>query len=324
MNIFRSKPFVFSCALIAATAMLGGCSGGDESMDESIIDNESEALDEFSMDGKGIKVVRLNFDVGGDAGEQFPKSIPNLGASDVKASVVERIPDGGTGALIGKPPGKNGRSIDLPKFNGEETGPRAVVKVVDNNPDNGDALSPGKDDFVFGADFNLDELNSDPKDSDDNGNNVIQRGLHGSGHQYKIQVDKVSEVWKPSCTLSQCDGKDCEDPCKVKQEQDDAVCVTANDSIKDSRWYRVTCIRKGTTLKLVVRPYVNRVLQDPISTGEEKNIPDIDLTWPAPGPGKLGVPMSIGGKLKADGEIVDKSSDQFNGFIDNAFLTIFR
>lgn len=305
---------MFLCAMIAATAMLGGCSAGDEFIDEPTIDDESEALDEFSMDGTPTQVVRLKFNIDGVVGQPFPKqdNIPNSvpsdvsDVSDVKASVVKN--DSGE-VLIGKPPGKNGRSIDLPDY----TKGAAVIKVVDTK---GDALSPGLADFSFGADFNLNKLNSGPLD--DNGNNLIQRGLHNSGHQYKIQVDKgEDEKWRPSCTLE----KGTVEQCKNEQGDPAPCSVAADKPVEHSRWYRVTCMRQGTTLRLVVRPYnPEGQLQDPISTTERKNMPKFDLTWPV---SESNLPMSIGGKLNADGKIV-KSNDQFNGFIDNAFLTIFR
>jgi len=56
----------------------------------------------------------------------------------------------------------------------------------------------------------------------------------------------------------------------------------------------------------------------PAVTNTKTAIPAIDLTWPTTLPI---VPMSIGGKLNPNSTISGQS-DQFNGLIDNATLTV--
>lgn len=141
-------------ALIASAVMLGGCLG-----DESITDEESGVLAEdlAAEMAAAVDVVWITFDVG-VIGQPIPASIPSAGAEpDIEASMV--LKNGGQ-ALVASGRVGNGRAIDLPTHDGASTGPRAVVKVIDNDVTDGDALSPGTATFTFGADFNLDATSS--------------------------------------------------------------------------------------------------------------------------------------------------------------------
>lgn len=249
-----------------------------------------------------VEVLRINFDVG-IVGQPVP-AIPNLGADpDLAVSVITQ--NGGQ-ILVTNGRTGNGRAIDLPSHDGLSTGPRAVVKVVDTDITDGDALSPGLATFTFGADFKLDATHSSTEF--DNGNNLIQRGLAGSSDQYKIQVDTTASGTKPSCGISQ----------KISDTETLSASVTSSVVIDPSAWYRVRCTRQDTTLKIVVTRFNDDGTPQPAVTNTKTAIPAIDLTWPTTLPI---VPMSIGGKLNPNSTI-SGPSDQFNGLIDNATLTV--
>lgn len=249
-----------------------------------------------------VEVVRLNFDVG-TIGQPVP-AIPNLGAEpDIAVAVVSKnsgqivVTSGRTG---------NGRAIDLPDHDGASTGQRAVVMVVDSDHSDGDALSPGLQTFTFGADFKLDATSTSTQYDD--GNNLIQRGLAGSSHQYKIQVDNTTAGPRPSCALAQ----------KLSETETLSAMVTSTVVIVPGAWHRVRCTRQDTTLKIVVTPYNADGTPQAAVTTSKTNIPAIDLTWPLTAPV---APMSIGGKLNPAGTI-SSQSDQFNGAVDNAVLIV--
>jgi hypothetical protein len=250
-----------------------------------------------------IEVVRINFDVG-TVGQPAPATIPSIGAEpDIAVSVVTR--NGGV-VLIGTGRAGNGRAVDLPAHDGASTGARGVIKVIDSDLADGDALSPGLATFTFGADFKLDAVNAST--SYDNGNNLIQRGLAGSGHQYKLQVDNTGAGPKASCGLEQ----------KVSDTETRTAFVTSTVIVDPTLWYRVRCTRQDTTLTVVVTPYNPDGTAEPAVTTAKTAIPAIDLTWPVT---TSTTPMSIGGKLNATGAIAGQS-DQFNGLIDNAVLIV--
>lgn len=250
-----------------------------------------------------VEVVRINFDVG-TIGQPAPATIPNVGVEpDIAISVVTK--NGGVVTIASGRTG-NGRAIDTPTHDGASTGARGVIKVIDSDLADGDALSPGLATFSFGADFKLDAVNSST--SYDNGNNLIQRGLAGSGHQYKLQVDNSTAGPKASCGLEQ----------KVSDTETRTAFVTSTVIIDPALWYRVRCTRQDTTLKVVVTPYNPDGTAQAAVTTSKSAIPAIDLTWPVTTPT---IPMSIGGKLNATGAIANQS-DQFNGLIDNAVLIV--
>ncbi len=249
-----------------------------------------------------VEVVRLNFDVG-TVGQPVP-AIPNLGSEpDIQVSVISK-----NGGVIYVATGRvnNGRAIDMPAHDGASTGPRAVVKLIDADLTDGDALGPGLATFTFGADFNLDAVNASTEY--DNGNNLIQRGLAGSSDQYKLQVDNTGSGPKPSCSITQI----------VSATETRSASVTSSVVVTTGQWYRARCTRQGTNLKLVVTPFNADGTPQTAVTTTTANIQAIDLTWPTTTPVP---PMSIGGKLNAN-STVSGPSDQFNGLIDNAILTV--
>jgi hypothetical protein len=178
-----------------------------------------------------------------------------------------------------------GHAVRFPRYTGAAVAPAAVL-VAD---DPGGALDPGDDDFTFGASFQLDEESSGSKA--DNGDNLVQRGTFDSPAQIKIQLDKGV----PSCRVLGPDGE---------------VFVQADGPVDPGPWYTVTCERRSDEVILQVEA-------DGGASG--------DGTWRKSGPtGAVSfedLPLTIGGKTAPDGTPV-ASADQFNGAVDDVFLTI--
>ncbi len=113
---------------------------------------------------------------------------------------------------------------------------RRVLVLVINSVGATDLLNPEAKNFSFGADLRLNEVSSGK--GDDNGDNVLQRGLFSDANQYKLQVDKRV----PSCT--------------VKSGR--AQLFVKFDKGLDEGWFRVRCAYEAGSLTLSV----SRILTD--------------------------------------------------------------
>lgn len=230
--------------------------------------------------------VRLRLDDAPPAGGAYA-TFANTGSAAVTVDVATR----NAGTLV-EGPGQGGspRSVRFPDHDPATTSPRAVIRVVGNDP-GGDPLNPGTGTFSFGADVRIDALNAAPGTQDD-GNNVIQRGLFGSS-QYKIQVDGA----RASCRIGGADG---------------AVLVHNDVTIEPDVWYRLLCTREGDEVTIAVTSWN--------AAGEATTVSKTavgatgDLTPAVPT-----VPLSVGGKLNDNGTVTG-ATDLFNGWIDNPRL----
>jgi len=241
--------------------------------------------------------VWLGFDDG--AVGQSLATVTNGGtvAAETRQSVVTL--NGGSLTVGGSVAGQ-GTSADFPAFSASSTGRRAIIKVT--NSGSTDRLAPGTARFEFGADVMIDATNaSGASGSTDNGNNVIQRGLYNDAAQFKIQVD----ARRPSCRIKGSSG---------------AVEVTSRTSLTpDTQWYRLTCLRTvgspNDTVTLTVTPIAaDGALGITVSDARSGRVGRAAYA--------IGVPLSVGGKLKSSGAVNTSASDQFNGRIDNAVLRI--
>lgn len=240
----------------------------------------------------GDHAVRLRFEDAPPAGQSAATFI-TTGNADVVIDVAFR----NSGIVTGGP-GQSGGAADraarFPTHDASPEAPRAVVRIVEDGP--GDALDPGTQRFSFGVDVNLDAVSSSNEPgSSDNGDNVFQRGLYNDASQYKLQVDGR----RPSCRVSGSAG---------------AVFVRSPVSLQAGQWYRMTCTRDGDTVTLAV---------------SDLNAGTVGTTTSTSGTGATGsmtpsssqVPLSVGGKLNADGSVAS-STDQFNGTVDTVRLLI--
>jgi hypothetical protein len=164
-----------------------------------------------------------------------------------------------------------------------------------------DVLAPGENPFTFGADVKLDTgVTADPLTNDD-GNNLVQRGLSG-GDQYKIQID--SDV-----------------TCMTRSAG--TIINEAHADITAGTWQRIRCTRTplvggGEQLDLVVSAPDGTVLD----TGTDSSGSRAVLDYPT---AKVGtpIPFSVGAKVGNKTPLaIEAACDQFNGRIDNVYLDI--
>lgn len=183
-------------------------------------------------------------------------------------------------------------AVRLPALASGWSAPRAVIRVR-HQAQSGDPLSPGSRGFQFGAMFKKDERSAGT--TTDNGDNLVQRGLASDPSQYKLEVDGGRLA------------------CRVKGDAG-AVTVRSSVPIYWHRWYSAVCARSGSTVTVTVTEHLadtNRVTRSSASGSIGT------LRWSKPK-----TPMSVGGKLAADGSIIRSATDQFNGIISDPFLDI--
>lgn len=236
-------------------------------------------------------LVRVNFNEQTAPDGEPVKDIDTTGSATVDVAVATA----GGGQLV-TAPARNGtgRAVETPEFDPASDGERAVVRIT--NAAGTDRLDPASKNFSFGADFVLDADSAKPGSNDD-GDNLLQRGLYGDEDQYKLQLDGR----RPSCRLKGNAGGTTA-----------AVQVTSTVEVDSTHWYRAECVRVGTRLDVVVKRLGGGSTVTTSTTG-----PAVLKVKMAAG----SIPVSIGGKLNANGT-VNPDSDQFNGRIDNAYVRI--
>lgn len=183
-------------------------------------------------------------------------------------------------------------AVRLPAPSSGWSAPRAVLRVK-HRAQSGDPLAPGTRDFSFGASFTMDQRSTGTRT--DNGDNLIQRGLASDPSQYKIEVDggRVS--------------------CRVEGESG-SVTVRSGVPIYWHRWYSAVCSRVGSTVTLRITEHLSG--GDRVTSSRASGSIG-SVRWP-----KTRTPLSVGGKLAADGSVIRSATDQFNGVISGPFLDI--
>jgi hypothetical protein len=116
------------------------------------------------------------------------------------------------------------------------------------------------------------------------GQNVVQKGYSKTSSQWKLQVDGMAG--RPSCVV-------------VDEHKPRIRIATSTVSVADGRWHALQCRRAGKTLTVYV---------DGVARGR--------TAVPAGLSVRNNRPLSIGGK----GAFRD--NDQFNGALDNVWVTI--
>ena len=211
-------------------------------------------------------------------------------ATAVAGRVSVRSLEARSAQIVQVPSGNGTSALRFPAYSPGPQAPRLVLII---NPIGAtDLLNPEANDFSFGADLRLDEMSSGK--GDDNGDNVLQRGLFSDDSQYKLQVDQRV----PSCTVKS--GK--------------AQLFVKFDKGLGEGWFRVRCAYEAGSLTLSV----SRILSDRFeklgSKSGSRSIGPVGFS--------ARTPATIGGKLGSNGELVLKQSDQFNGELDNVFVDI--
>jgi hypothetical protein len=183
----------------------------------------------------------------------------------------------------------------------------AAVAITPSTTGYGDQLAPGTGDLTFGADVVFPSLPADATTTD-NGNNVIQRGLAG-GDQYKIQVDSTGDkVFRAGCD--------------VQDQGRTATSVINPVPLAAGHWYRLRCsrTRAGDTDQLVLG-VTDLTTGSAASSAAAKGVVLSNLDYPSATPQKP-IPASIGAKVYNTGAISTAAADQFNGQIDNGWISI--
>lgn len=241
-------------------------------------------------------ILSYAFEPASGATSSSQPSLGNDGDGAVSTSVVTA--SGGTLTGVASRPGQ-GRAVRFPAFDPSADGARAVVKIV--NRTTTDVLAPGRRDFAWSAAFKVDAKSAEhTSTSHDNGDNLFQRGLYNDT-QFKLDVDNH----RPGCRLRGSTGGS------------GAVRVVAPVTVSASRWYRATCTRSGSKLTITLARFD--------SSGH------VDRSWSRTATSKVGfgrvtwrnihTPVTVGGKLTPSGTLT-RSSDQFNGVVDNPALRI--
>lgn len=236
------------------------------------------------------QLVLLDFDEGATAVGAILPSVSNGGVADLRADFVTT-----NGGRVHRVEGRDGGyAAQFPTFrDGEPSGALVVLRPTGED----DPLSPGEDDFSFGADVRLDETSFDDSDtSTDDGDNVLQRGFALDPVQLKLQVDRGIAS------------------CRVQGAEGDAL-VKADVTFEPGHWYRVRCDRNGEDLTILWESLDDPEAPDAFGTATVTT-PTGAVDFPAE------VPMSVGGKAAPDGSAVESSSDQFNGTLDNVWYDV--
>lgn len=211
----------------------------------------------------------------------------NDGTADIKIDEVSF-----TGAMLALDVDREGgQAVRFPSVGA----PPGVVTMVSRNVS--DVLNPELSDFTFGADVRLDRkvtaMERRGLAGEDDGNNVLQRGVYFDPAQYKLQVDDGHA----SCLLRGSAGQ---------------AIISIDVRVPPNRWTRLRCLRADGLVTITQDVLEGR------RAGESK-------TASAPAPvgeitmGRDQGPAAIGGKVNGSGEPVREDSDQFNGSIDNVF-----
>jgi len=214
--------------------------------------------------------------------------IDQRGTADVTVT-WSRLDDGRAQPV----PGPEGtRALDMPDFTTATPYPRAAL-VVRNATDTDD-LSPGTQDFMWGADFQLDPV-STAQTGPDNGDNLLQRGLWGQSAEYKAEVD----LRRASCAVHGTEG---------------TLLVRAEMNAEPGAWYRMRCYRRSDELTVTVW----KLSDDGWGAETEATVsgPVGSLDYPS------SMPVSIGGKIAPNGDLIRRATDQFNGTIANPVIQI--
>ncbi len=229
-----------------------------------------------TLDDDGPQLL-IGFDEG------LTRAGPGPAATGQQVSMVTT----GAGRLTGSPDPQGGVAAQFPTVEAADGGNLAALLVSDEERD----LVPGDESFTFGMDVML--PTQARRTERDDGDNLMQRGLFGSGGQYKLQLDDG----RPSC--------------RVVGKLGEAF-VQLREVLEPGQWYRLRCEKVHQRLSIFVAEL-------PMSTGTEW---DSASAWSLTGTVGTIAPLSVGAKVNIRGGLVVDSPDQFNGILDNVMVQI--
>lgn len=232
-------------------------------------------------------LLSITFDSAPEPGSPITELQADVGAATLSRSQL------GSGEVLAAPDERAGRAAAFPQEADVASGNLAVLRVTLAGPD---TLAVGTENFDFGVDVNYPAGSAGDATGDD-GDNLLQRGLFGDGGQYKLQVDSG----RPACRIAGSQGE---------------VLVKADLRLDDDQWYRLLCQRDSGEVTLFVAELDGTTPQGDLkwtSWTERDTSGSID-------PGEPAEPVSVGGKLNPEGEIVKDAPDQFSGVLDNLIV----
>lgn len=203
---------------------------------------------------------------------------------------VDRLrEDFGLGWVTG---GDGSRALRFPHYALTADAPRMAL-LLKNGDQAAASTDPTAGDgrLVFGADLKLDR--DAGRGPFDNGDNVVQRGLYADPSQYKLQVDKRI----PSCT--------------VKSSR--ARAFVQLPEPMESGWYRVSCRYEAGTLTVSAAPLEDGQPGAPVTASAAADLGPLVFDPETP--------VAVGGKIGGNGLLVRSQPDQFNGALDNLFVS---
>lgn len=211
-------------------------------------------------------------------------------------TIIARVGNGGTapmrtsvatsnGGRVRLARGEPGAAARFPDFTGADDAPAAALLVRPSGAK--DALEPRRRDFAFGARFWLDPEHGGA--GNDDGNNLMQRGLFEDDSQYKIQVDRGV----PSCRIVGDDGE---------------AMVELEEPVATEQWLGIECHRRGDQVDLILTDVAGTTLD---AAAVEQATGSVTF--------ESGTVLAVGAKVGAGGTIPVRSTDQFNGAIDGVF-----
>jgi hypothetical protein len=271
---------------VLATALLS-CACGAQSLTGPGSSTPRPSSDGQVDPERWTPVLDLSFDAASLDGGRL--SVPNKGRLDVDIDVQDA--NGGAVRLV-RGPGA-GSSLRFPALSAASSPTRAILTVLpDEGAGNTDSLNPRGLAFTFGAEFELDPISEGS--AEDDGNNLLQRGLGVDPAQYKLQVDHglVS--------------------CRVAGDEGELV-VRSQTPVQPGQWYDASCTRRGNHVSLRVQQRGSKDADADVTRGTG---PTGSVSSPPT------VPLSVGGKAAYDGSAVVHNSDQFNGVVHSVFLAV--
>lgn len=272
--------------------LLGACGSAELTPVDPVADpvDDVVATSTAPVRDKASETVALELPGDATEGSVLSTAPVQAGAAAVTVEVVDR--DGGEVQV------SRGRDdelvLDFPAFDAQDAAPpRAVIRVTPG-AEGTDPLAPGEADFSYGAEFRID---TESKGTEvDNGDNLIQRGLASDPSQYKLELDGD----RPACRIRGSSGD---------------VQVRLEQQVLPGSWYAATCSRTGESVQISVIEYGLYDRTEEYSAQQKG--PTGGVEWP-----KAQTPMSVGGKLAANGGMIRSATDQFNGQISDPFLII--
>lgn len=187
---------------------------------------------------------------------------------------------------------EGGAAFVFPAFTREATYPRAVVVA---QPTTRRALAPRRRSFEWGADILVDERSAGR--AEDDGNNIIQRGLSVDPVMFKLEIDASM---RPSCVAKGARGQ---------------VDVYAAQAIEPGTWYRLRCTRQKGSVTLYIGEYLPSGATTATTREDSGRVGAMAFADPA-------TAFTVGGKVAEDGDIVRDATDQFNGSIANPYFAL--